>query len=181
MARIVDKGIGSESVGSIYLRGDFNMSITYNEVEKTIIEGLYSSKNYGEVKNGNVSILVQTYQPGQWRVQFYHIETRLIVQAEHIMDNDNYTLSLIHEALELLKDATVMKIRNMEKFTQNLLAVRELGDGSYQAEFYPVTCVKDFLQISELFYYDDTIKKMLDGNGNYVNIQKQLAQYGVEL
>lgn len=156
------------------------MTITLNEVEQVLVEGLNSSQNYGEVKNGNVMILVQIYQVEKWRVQFYHVETGLIVQAEHIMDNDNYTVTLIHEALDLLEDASIMQIQTMQKFTQNLLAVRELEDGSHDVEFYPVTSVKEFLQISELFRYDDSIKKILDGNGHYPTIQKQLAKYGID-
>lgn len=157
------------------------MTITYKEVETEILNGLNSSQNYGEIQNGNITILVQLYDARKWRVQFYHVETRLIVQAEHIMDNDEYTLKLIHEALNLLEKASVMQIVNMQKFTQNLIAVRELEDGTHTAEFYPLTCVHDFLQVSELFSYDDSIKALLDGNGRYPLVTKQLEKYGIEL
>ena len=156
------------------------MTVTYKEVEKGLLDGLYSDDNYGEVQNGNITVLIQLYEPGQWRVQFYHVDTKLIVQAEHIMDNDDYTLKLIHEALNLLEKAPVMQIVNMQKFTQNLITVRELEDGSHVAEYYPVTCVKEFLQISELFHNDDSVKAFLDGNGLYPSVKKQLEKYGIE-
>lgn len=157
------------------------MTITFNEVERTIVNGLHSTENYGEVKNGDISILVQIYQPGQWRVQFYHVETGIIVQAEHIMDNDHYTLTLIHEALELLEHATVFQVTEMQRFTQNLLVVRENEEGGHKADFYPLASIKEYLQIRELFQYDEDIKAYLDGNGHYPNVQKSLKKYGITL
>lgn len=156
------------------------MTITYQEVEREIRNEVMGDKNYAEIKNGNISVVVQMAGADRWRVQFYHVDSKLIVLAEHLMDNDDYTLRLIHEALVFLENGTHSQVIMLNEFTQNLVVVREEEQGTHVAEFYPMTGIKEYMMAKELFLYDPSVKTTLDGNGYYPVINDILKKYGID-
>lgn len=162
------------------MKGELSVGITYREVEERLRDALYNvNPNYVEITNGNLTVIVDRYSNEKWKVQFYHKETNLIVQSELVMDKDIVSIKSIHEALELLKSGTVGQVQMLQGFTFNILAIRQLEEDKYDCEFIVVTNILEYLQVRELFSYDESIKDVFDGNGHYPTIKQKLLQYGI--
>lgn len=156
------------------------MTITYKEMKKAILDELYNGRGYGEVLNGRISVVVQTYSDNRWRVQFYHELTSLMVQAEFILDNKPETLELIHQMLVHFEQADLEHLRVLKDFTFNLLVVRKKEE-EHSMDMYKIETLEEFLQTHEMMRNDEEVVEILDGAGRYPLVKKQLEKYNIEI
>lgn len=155
------------------------MTMTYQEMEQALLNGVSSSTHYGEIYNGSIGVVIQQNVPGKWRVQFYHKDTRLLVLAEHMMESDEETLAFIYDVLTSMEGATPQVVEQIGRYTTRMLIVRENEEGTHEMEQVAIANWIEFTEINELLDRDSTVKLKLDGNAEQRYIQAKLEAYKI--